>query len=316
MRTCRGVYSRNQFILFSCEKDKRHKIKASCSLTWVIHKQSFCHNTYSASVEILFCLSAFWFLDLDSSQTFLHQDWYDLELCHNYSVCLKSPQPYDNDIQLQGHTTYYWTDYHETWCKDAVCMGQGRTHYILDQILIRGLIQDYIWITFWRFHQFPKEQWMALDESKVRVTQQPPHFSFLSRSDNASLVSGGVASHVRRPGPLLPLLLRRLGANEQRPLCGDVPPPPAPTSWAPRGTMGSLPTTSCRSSSSSSSSSSSPSSSRINYSSCSRSNRSSTTSSSSSSSISNNRWSSTQQPQFRAPVLQPQWDAPAEAVEI
>lgn len=32
-----------------------------------------------------------------------------------------------------------------------------------------------------------------------------------------------MAPHVRLPGPLLPLLLRRLGAHQQRPLRGGVP---------------------------------------------------------------------------------------------
>lgn len=47
------------------------------------------------------------------------------------------------------------------------------------------------------------------------------HFS---RSDTAPLLSRGVASHIRLPGPLLPLLLWCLGADQQRSLrCGVSP---------------------------------------------------------------------------------------------
>lgn len=43
-----------------------------------------------------------------------------------------------------------------------------------------------------------------------------------SRSDIAPLLSRGVASHIRLPGPLLPLLLWCLGADQQRSLRGGV----------------------------------------------------------------------------------------------
>lgn len=49
-------------------------------------------------------------------------------------------------------------------------------------------------------------------------------FLNLSRSDITPVLSRGVASHVRLPGPLLPLVLRRLGTNQQRPFGRGVSP--------------------------------------------------------------------------------------------
>lgn len=49
-------------------------------------------------------------------------------------------------------------------------------------------------------------------------------FLNLSRSDITPVLSRGVASHVRLPGPLLPLVLRRLGTDQQRPFGRGVSP--------------------------------------------------------------------------------------------
>ena len=46
----------------------------------------------------------------------------------------------------------------------------------------------------------------------------------LSRSDTAPLLSRGVASHVRLPGPLLPLVFRCMGADQQRSIRRGVSP--------------------------------------------------------------------------------------------
>lgn len=69
-----------------------------------------------------------------------------------------------------------------------------------------------------------KDYIIKMIQSIVYSLQLLPFFSIFSRSDIAPLLSRGVASHIRLPGPLLSLLLWCLGADQQRSLrCGVSP---------------------------------------------------------------------------------------------